>query len=158
MFTILIFVSSFKDQQVHVYVSFQSLHMGIVVNAPPFGGEGSLSLDQSPSRKPKSPLFTNFSQNLFYFAVEKVIKQNLPHRKVAKREISLIETSKGWQLCIEPWCARLTVSAKTASSPSVCIWCQYFSWLLRPSHILILSRAGTSNFLSLIALSPGYYW
>ena len=26
------------------------------------------------------------------FAVEKVVTQNLPHRKVAKREISLIET------------------------------------------------------------------
>ena len=30
----------------------------------PFGGTGSLILDQSPSRKPKSPSFTTFSQNL----------------------------------------------------------------------------------------------
>ena len=38
---------------------------------------------------------TNFSKNILFFAVEKVVVQNLPHRKVAKREISLIETSKG---------------------------------------------------------------
>ena len=30
--------------------------------------------------------------------MEKVVTQNLSHKKVAKREISFIDTSKGWQL------------------------------------------------------------
>ena len=36
---------------------------------------------------------------IFNFAVGNVVTRNLPHRKVTMSEISLIETSKGWQLC-----------------------------------------------------------
>ncbi len=51
----------------------------------------------------------------------------------------------------------LTVSAKTASSPSVCILCHSISCFSSPNQTFTLNKAGISQWLSFSALPPGYW-